>query len=271
MGSLRGTPHTTYLDECLSYTPHVVSNHTLHSHFGFGMQSSPSRRPSRAMGPFPDRSRGRPLFEEAEKSANSKASRPSSSSRKRLQKRDTEEQVERSLKTHFSGWSTLEVDGFKVEGKTLRQQLTEDRSAVNEGTRRLGSSYWKTMQAKYGGPSRPSNTLQVTNPNEHVSQALLECIESSTHNNTTLKSRAPFVQYFASVSNVNQKEYVGVLRHMMEIRPSASVASASFFVDFMKFVVRLALHTKYPEETEKLKRLMDEATREIKWQPYIDS
>jgi hypothetical protein len=223
------------------------------------------------MGPFPDHLRGRPLFEEAEKSANTKAQRQSSSSRRRLQKRDTDEQVERSLKTHFAGWSTLEIDGHQVDGKTLRQQLADDRSAVREGKRRLGSSYWKEMQAKYGGPSRPSQTLQVHKPDEHVAQQLIDALGSATHNNTTLKSRAPLAQFFASASSLNQKEYVGILRHMMEVRPAASVAAATFFVDFMKFVVRLALHTKYPSETDQVKHLMDQATEEIKRRPHPDS
>ena len=132
----------------------------------------------------------------------------------RLRKRDTDDQVDRSLKTHFFGWTSLEVDGHQVDGHTLRQQLLADKRAVKAGIMaRLGSSYWKDMQAKFAGPDRPTKTLTIANKNEMCDTALMFALEMATHNNTTMKSRAPMIQYFASSDSVNQKEYVGILRH----------------------------------------------------------
>lgn len=205
------------------------------------------------MGPFKDEHQG--LYEAAEQGSARQAKQAS----RRVRRRDTEEQVERSLKTHFPGWTALEVDGHRVEGRTLRQQLTQDRKAVKNGSMRLGSSYWKDMQAKFGGPSRPTRSLQVKNAADLVSPVLMDALAVATHNNTTLKSRAPLSQYFASSDTVNQKEYVGILRHMLEIRPSTSTAAAAFYIDFMKFVARHRLHTHFPTETDQVKDLMDQA------------
>eukprot|EP00972_Heterocapsa_arctica_P070205 10371426-Heterocapsa_arctica.AAC.1 len=106
--------------------------------------------------------------------------------KRKLQKRDTDDQVERSLKTHFSGWSALETDGHQENGRTLRQQLAEDRKAVKNGDLRLGSSYWKELQAKFGGPSRPTQSLQVVDKNQEVKASLVDALDAATSNNTTL-------------------------------------------------------------------------------------
>ena len=197
------------------------------------------------------------MFEAAEQEV---AKKSKNTGAPRLRKRDTEDQVDRSLKTHFFGWTSLEVDGHQVEGHTLRQQLLADRRAVKAGTMaRLGSTYWKDMQAKYAGPDRPTRTLTIANKTEMCNTTLMFALEMATHNNTTLKSRAPMIQYFASSDSVNQKEYVGILRHMLEVRPASSTAATAFYVDFMKFCIRHQLNTKYPNETNQAKDLMDQA------------
>ena len=196
------------------------------------------------------------MFDAAEQ----EVAKKSKNSAPRLRKRDTEDQVDRSLKTHFFGWTSLEVDGHQVDGHTLRQQLLADKRAVKAGIMaRLGSSYWKDMQAKFAGPDRPTKTLTIANKNEMCDTALMFALEMATHNNTTMKSRAPMIQYFASSDSVNQKEYVGILRHMLEVRPGTSTAATAFYIDFMKFCIRHQLNTKYPNETNQVKDLMDQA------------
>ena len=237
---------------------YIYSNNSPHicSHFGFKLPGARlGRGPALQMGPWS--AAQNVMFEAAEQEV---AKKTKNFGGTRLRKRDTDDQVDRSLKTHFFGWTSLEVDGHQVDGHTLRQQLLADKRAVKAGIMaRLGSSYWKDMQAKFAGPDRPTRALTIANPTEMCNTTLMFALEMATHNNTTLKSRAPMVQYFASSDSVNQKEYVGILRHMLEVRPNSSTAATAFHIGFMKFCIRHQLNTKYPNETNQVKDLMDQA------------
>ncbi len=69
--------------------------------------------------------------------------------RRKLQKRDTDEQVEASMKKHFAEWSAIDADIRLVNGMTLRERMCKDKRDAKMNKARLSTTYWKNLRAEY--------------------------------------------------------------------------------------------------------------------------
>ena len=177
--------------------------------------------------------------------------------RVRTDRRSRDQQIERALATHFENFPLVALTQMEVEGLTLPARIAQDFAKAKEEKRRLSSVYWIKLRKMYGG-GMENEGLTVTDKSLTICTQLWEALELATNTNTTLKSKSGLLKYFGSCNAVNQKEYVGVVRHMLECRPTTSTASVTFFLEYMKWVQRLTLSERFPEETKKVSSHMDQ-------------
>ena len=70
---------------------------------------------------------------------------------RKLVRRDTDEALDRAIATHFRGTPRSEWETKQVDGKRLRQRVSEDLKAMrgHGKGKRLGTHYWRGLRSQY--------------------------------------------------------------------------------------------------------------------------
>ena len=101
----------------------------------------------------------------------------SASTRRTLKKRNTNDEVDRKIQSHFPGMSATQIESKRVDGLTLRERVERDtHEARGKKGSRLGASYWQDLQTTYAGQDSGPSALKVKDSNEPVSDALLQAL-----------------------------------------------------------------------------------------------
>jgi hypothetical protein len=82
--------------------------------------------------------------------------------RQQLGRRDSEEQVNRAIKTHFSHIPSEVVETARVDGLLVRDKIRLDRQSLPPGAR-LGASYWIDLAGKVGRGVQQLDSLMPAN------------------------------------------------------------------------------------------------------------
>jgi hypothetical protein len=177
---------------------------------------------------------------------------------RKLRRTTTDEVVAKTLRDNFKDMSHMETDCVKVNGMSLREKLAADKVAKTNGTLdiKFGKHYYSDLRAAYkqrGGSV--SGELAIKDQNEQVGEGLLKALMA-------WKGRAGNRQALTSWLGVsteapNQKEFVGVARVFLELRPAATVDQSRVAVEIMRWIARLNLHTLFPAETALLRDQFD--------------
>ena len=82
---------------------------------------------------------------------------PVSEKKRRQAPKPLESLVHRAISRQFSSWPSFAVDGYTVNGETLRQRVTKDIAAklasmeMTNKKSRLSSAYWNDRYQEYQG------------------------------------------------------------------------------------------------------------------------
>lgn len=90
--------------------------------------------------------------------------RAQSGKRRRLERRDTDQQATRCLEEQFPGCDSVTTDMKKVKGLTLRERITQDKSAANKSGDRLGSGYWSGLRREYNINTTTEDSIAAEDP-----------------------------------------------------------------------------------------------------------
>lgn len=180
-------------------------------------------------------------------------------SRKQLQRRATDEQVERSLADNFTGWSTLETHGNIVGRKSLAQRIADDKRGAKASSKRLGSSYGQELREMYASSTTLASGLKVLDNRQSVSDTLVEAIKFSNCANLTKRTKAPLLTYLSSCKSTNQRALCGWLRHLVTIRLAASSAATGLVLEAMRCLKRLKVGVQQKSTVDVVHTLSDEA------------
>ena len=123
--------------------------------------------------------------------------------RRRLQRRVTDERVQRALIDHFSHMPKVQLETKVIKGKTLRQRIADDIHCLEDGAR-LGSSYWSDLQVEWAAGEDTLDQLLVTDPNVNVSAALITALQHAHHGHAGTKTAEPLVAWLTSTLCFNQ-------------------------------------------------------------------
>lgn len=179
--------------------------------------------------------------------------------KRKLSRRNTEDQADRCIAEHFKGWSKVQTGVLKVDGKTLREKIIDDKRQCKQDNSRLSSGYWRDLKLAYAGDQCPMKKLTVKNPNEPVRPSLIEALKVAQTLNCTTRSKSALVNWFKSEGECNQKELCGVVRLCLQQRPSVSLSHCSVILGFATYIQKYDLKKKFPGEVECMRTFIDEA------------
>lgn len=158
--------------------------------------------------------------------------------RRQLDRRNTEERADRALVSHFKTVSVQRLSTTTVKGLTARDKVVE---AIRGSPRnaRLGATCWRELSDQYGFQEgdlqlEPRNKADIVGQDLAISLSL--CFES----NPNLRSVASLSSVLAARSQINQREFIGVLNALPNMQ-AAGVAKASvdqLWVDMSKTLAR---------------------------------
>jgi hypothetical protein len=189
-------------------------------------------------------SKGSLMDQEESKTASSSGSRQP----RTLKRQSTDKVVDRAIHDNFRGWNQVDVDGTKVEGMTLREKMTSDRRAQRDDpSMSTGGPYYKNLKNLYMSSQDPSKQLQVTDNNEEVDGKLVKALTAAKATNA---NRGPLVEWLQTSQACNQKEYVGLLRAALELRPAISASQCTLLMEIVKYVARCRMDDKFRKETD---------------------
>lgn len=146
-------------------------------------------------------SSGRSLYEKAgDAAAGHLGSQP-----RRLSRKTTEEQVEKSLYDNFRTFTSTEIDGTVVEGSTLRQRLAADKRLNRQDPKKypMGQKYYFRLRTMYASTDHASARLVVKDSAEVVSPGLLK---GMMHARGKQANRGALIGYLGTCDQVNQKD-----------------------------------------------------------------
>jgi hypothetical protein len=166
--------------------------------------------------------------------------------------------VDRLLIDHFEDFSKVQTDVMTIEGKTLRQTLLHTKRELKGTDKRMCTQLFDELKKKFALATAPTKKLKVTDNNELIQPALLEALDASRMKNPAKRTKQPLYNFFASVKQINQKELVGLLRSISEVRVSSSVPARKHCLEVIKFLVNSGLHQKFRQEMGILRELFDE-------------
>jgi hypothetical protein len=157
-------------------------------------------------------------------------------------------QVQRAILDNFKGFTEQEIDSTIYEGLSLRARLYKDKATNQQapGTIVMGRAYYNQLRSSYQSLAHPAKQLQVKDPQAEVRQELFQAMLASKK---VPAQRQPMLQLLQNMTKVpNQSEMVGILRWMVELRPTASSEQYQGVIQTMKWITRLGLDNTYPEE-----------------------
>jgi hypothetical protein len=178
--------------------------------------------------------------------------------RRQLNRRDTEQMVDRIIGEHFEGFTKVQTDIMTVNGLTLRETLLQQKRAKKGEGRRLGTKLYAELRDAYALDSSPGKLLKVANPDEMVQQPLVEALAAASCANPAKRSKQPLYNFFSSVKDLNQKELVGLLRSISGVSVTKSVPARKHAFEVLKFLVNSDLDQKFAADILCLKHMFDE-------------
>ena len=125
------------------------------------------------------------------------------------------------MKDNFAGWSHVDIYARLVGGKCLWDRLCEDKRASRDPKSgiTMGSLYFKTLRSLYNPPDSAVNKLKVRNELDVVRENLRKALKSARCHPP---NRAALEAFFSSTKSLNQREAVGLVRYIAELKPSSS-------------------------------------------------
>lgn len=124
---------------------------------------------------------------------------------------------------------------------------TKDRLSVREGSAKtpLGALYYRGLRELYACASTPGMQLQVVDSKELVDPQLFAALTALRAGNS---QKAPLRAWMSTASSVNQRELVGLLRQLLNLKPSSSQKQQDICVDAFRFMARAGAFEKHANE-----------------------
>ena len=177
--------------------------------------------------------------------------------RRQLQRRDTEEKVERAIQLHFGHVPRMIIETKTIQGMTVRERITHDMRSLKTNGGRLGAKYWTDLVQEYASSCDPCHALVVKDAGEAVRDALVAALQHSTSTNPAQRTHEPLLNYLSQCNDMNQKEFVGLLRAAHKVSGTGKLSSDQLMVGIMKFIAKNQLAEKFKDEVKSMLQAFD--------------
>jgi hypothetical protein len=140
-------------------------------------------------------------------------------------RRSLDEATKRSILEHFPAMSELYMTQHKVDGSTIEERVLAVRMEAKKSKgKKLGSQFWADLRAQYHDAGTSTPDLKVKDANLEVSESLVKAITQARTANCTKRSQAALLSWLQTAESVNQKEFVGIARHAVTLKPNSNQA-----------------------------------------------
>jgi len=170
-------------------------------------------------------------------------------------------QVNRCLQDNFAGFSSLETDGFKINGRTLREKLSNDKLLARDNPQcgiKFGKKYFNDMRTQYGQREHVNAGLVVADESLPINHSLVEAI-------TNARTAAPqkMIEFCQTEPLGNQSEIAGLLRFGLELKPWMGGQQRAMSVEIMKHIVRTGMIAVFPNEVAAYRPQIDKTLSQV--------
>ena len=165
--------------------------------------------------------------------------------RRQLNRRSTEEQVARGVEEHCSDMSQLSIHQKLIDGKTFWQEAVALKQKAKERGGKVGKKQWEALKMKYGDAGA---SLVVKKDSDVVQQALQSAMALARHSNTQKRNQSALLSWMPVANTVNQKEMVGLIRHILGFKVNVGSVGQRLAMEFLKMSARLKLEEAYQAE-----------------------
>ena len=191
------------------------------------------------------------LLDQCQQDKQTPSKKPKKETWKRLKRRDTDEQVKEAATRHLGDADDIDLHHKKVDGVTLHDTMVEYKrlskmTGSNKGGR-FSAKYMASLREKFGVKSLLEE-LVVADASESTQKELVNALDFSTKKNLAQRTRQPLQTFFEHCVSLNQKEVIGIVRHMMSLRIGGNKKTRDLVLSCMKMVQRLVLAEKFKHE-----------------------
>ena len=180
--------------------------------------------------------------------------------KRKLQRRDTAEKVERALKAHTQGLPQRAVDGTRnAEGLTMRDKVERDIRALHPTNGRLSPKWWADTFAEYGVAGDPMANLEVVNKDEPVAAALAGGLAAISVLNPCNRNPRPLISYLGQCTSLSHREVTGTLRLVGKFCSSGARQHDPVWLAIGSALVRFGGSATYPQAVAAIRTFLDGA------------
>ena len=115
--------------------------------------------------------------------------------RRTLNRRHSEDAMERTLSEHFSNFSSRQLRVDLVEGQTLCEHLLRMKREARARKGKVSHKALEELGRKFGGPNLCAGGVVVKDRNDYLDERLEKVVAIAEDVNTSVKSRQPLIDY----------------------------------------------------------------------------
>ena len=159
--------------------------------------------------------------------------------RRQLSRRDTDQQVERALKSaHFRHISEQSLHNKVVEGKDLRQSLKEIIHGLQKG-QRIGALTYSALAAKYADNHCLIEALRSSSDDGDINSELVSILVALQHEHGLQRAQKSLELFLKNCDELPEKNIVGLVRTVfaskLQARPDAAIRTMAVMTYFSRF------------------------------------
>ena len=158
--------------------------------------------------------------------------------------------VSQAIYDNFKGWDPELLDIKKINGLTVREQLTKDKESwLHSGgtSDKFGAGYYVKIKSAYRDTADPMSRLQCTDAGMIVGSQLMKALVKCYQNKPDRSALQFYLQ--SNRKEVNEKEGCGILAYMHEMKPSCK-KQLPVCLDILRWADRIGLKESMPGRVE---------------------
>jgi hypothetical protein len=176
--------------------------------------------------------------------------------RRQLNRRDSDDKVDRVVERHFSHLPPQVLENKTVNGKRIRELVKEDIKACKGAKTRLGKTYWQNVAVQY---SEGTSSIDKIAPMDgDVRDSLVTALTFLLHENPTHRKPEKFCTYIKELKEeLTESELCGLITSTLSSRQTVRDGWDPVVLAVMEYFNTFSVKAKYPSYFQACVALFD--------------
>lgn len=162
-----------------------------------------------------------------------------------MRRRTTDQVVDQATRDNFKDWEPELLDVKKVNGKTVRETIKEDKYKQRQTGMVMGGPYYAGLKQHFRDDSDPLVALRSRDTSLIVDPALMRAIVAFSKPVPDRGAMQAWLQ--SSTRKPNQTEVCGILKFLLATK-STCKRQLLVGLDCLRYCARLSLHQDFEDE-----------------------